>query len=1818
MSVWKSPILYVGITLVLLVLGLLGAPFIVDWNSYRSALEDYGGKLTGRQVTISGDISARIFPWPKLRLEDVSIANAEGAAVPHLVNAKAIEARMLLGSLISGYVEVSDIRVEKPVFALERLESGAASWWLAPRLNQGIPIGAERISVENLEIVDGRILLSDSRRGGTAQFDDFDAVLSSQTLLGPWKARGRLSYKGQVLDLGVSTGQHSAGAPLKFVIRLSPVDGPGLVYSFDGEYSATGEVPLAGTLRAEPYVAENGKRDSEARLKAVTFKSKLSLKENHVLLKDIEIAPADPQQLANLLTGEAAIELEQRISIRADLRAPKFDLDSVLGSGGREVLKSGAILEALSGIIDVLPEALDGRLVLNVGTLMAGGEKLEGARLEAELADRGLVVHELSTDMPGQTKGKFRGLFFTGTDRPQLSGDIEIESGNTREFLSWLMPEWKQAIADRWNGARGRLTFRSKLDHAPLNLRLSDSRITLDGSTVSGDMTLAGGEMASASLRLIVDRLDLDRYFTEGIKPVASESGLAPLAEAIGGAVARLGNLELLAEAQSILVNGVEARDVTADLSIAEDVLELRSIHVGDVGGAKLEIAALLNPSGEAETGSATVKIDAADPRPLLRLLGLIAPSTIGAPEPGWTREIAPLTAALTARGSITDANADLGIVLSGTAGGSNLSVSGTFAGSSADVRAGRLTMLADVTSPSARKLAAFFNLSGQADEQGTARLTLNAEGRIADGLQTMGELQAMGASAKFAGVLRDDGGGSLAGAEGRLTLDAADGDRWLRALGIPNPDPGARLRLDSGILISGEGAKLSDLKAWLGDEGYEGRVSFGQGRLDVAAKVRELSIPWLLTFALMPHDGEPVTSVKLFAPRPLGGAKATIAIDSDSMVLVPGVAVSGSHVRLNSDGERLELSLVGQGARGSQFRLAANIAREADELRIKGNLQGGFELSDIFLAPDGAPVIDSLVTFKSSFSGAGRSPAGLAAALSGMGDVTMPNGFVRGIDAASFASEFASSRTSRDVERLLRRGFTGSDLIFSGATGEITIADGTVTFGPVPFEAGEVTGSIKTIVELSSGEVDLGIDVGLRSLADIPPIEVVYAGSRDRLERTVDASELRARLSSAELRQNMEKLEQLQREQMELFAEEDRQAKAAGETAGENALREASQKNRARAEAAALERQKEDLRIAAKGEIDRERAELRRRAEIIAVQRKADAERAAAEAAEAARRLEKQRELEAFAEAQHRDELRRQAALAALQQKLDEQRRAAEAERRRQEEARKASEQARLRKLEELRRRADIQRKLEEERKEIEAELRRRQEEARFHKQEALRRQAEEAERLRRLEEERKVAEAERLRKLEEERKAAEAERRRLAAEAERQRQLEEEREAAKAELRRQEEERRAAEEALRRGEELQRLAEQEELKRQEELKKQAEEERLRKLEEQRLAAEAERLRKLEEERKAAEAERLRKLEEERLAAEAELRRKEEERRLAEEARLREEELKRQAEEAERQRKLEEERKSAEAERLRKLEEERKAAEAERLRKLEEERLAAEAELRRKEEERRLAEEARLREEELKRQAEEAERQRKLEEEKKAAEAERLRRLEEEKKAAEAERLRRLEEERKAAEAERVRRLEQEKKAAEAERIRQEELRKAQEAERRRLAEEERLRDLYFREMNNRELILHQQRAAAWALQDQRAKELAARRVIEDAQAKIEELLRANSADAPEPAPVETETISVPDGEAGPDLPPGEPLPIGEDGAGGPLILAPEDASATVDGERAEVSATPQSILPSASQPSLIERFQQFIRTPPASETKERAKIRKRQNFNR
>src|SRR5262245_65260407 len=119
MKLWKSPVLYFGIALVLAVVAAFIAPYVIDWGSYRVAIENYGSKVTGRQVTVSGEISGRLFPWPRLSIRDVKVANPSGSFLPNFITADEIDASMTLAGLLGGEIRVESIDIVRPVVAVE-------------------------------------------------------------------------------------------------------------------------------------------------------------------------------------------------------------------------------------------------------------------------------------------------------------------------------------------------------------------------------------------------------------------------------------------------------------------------------------------------------------------------------------------------------------------------------------------------------------------------------------------------------------------------------------------------------------------------------------------------------------------------------------------------------------------------------------------------------------------------------------------------------------------------------------------------------------------------------------------------------------------------------------------------------------------------------------------------------------------------------------------------------------------------------------------------------------------------------------------------------------------------------------------------------------------------------------------------------------------------------------------------------------------------------------------------------------------------------------------------------------------------------------------------------------------------------------------------------------------------------------------------------------------------------------------------------------------------------------------------------------------
>src|ERR1700761_8317128 len=121
----QTTLLGIGIAIILALVAALAAPFVVDWNQYRSAFEDEAGRLTGLTVHVNGAIDARILPSPMIKLRNVEFGAPDRA---QLLRAGTLELEVGLGPLFRGLVQASDVRIIAPVLNLGLDASGAIDW----------------------------------------------------------------------------------------------------------------------------------------------------------------------------------------------------------------------------------------------------------------------------------------------------------------------------------------------------------------------------------------------------------------------------------------------------------------------------------------------------------------------------------------------------------------------------------------------------------------------------------------------------------------------------------------------------------------------------------------------------------------------------------------------------------------------------------------------------------------------------------------------------------------------------------------------------------------------------------------------------------------------------------------------------------------------------------------------------------------------------------------------------------------------------------------------------------------------------------------------------------------------------------------------------------------------------------------------------------------------------------------------------------------------------------------------------------------------------------------------------------------------------------------------------------------------------------------------------------------------------------------------------------------------------------------------------------------------------------------------------------
>ncbi|MFN0190840.1 MAG: AsmA family protein [Aestuariivirga sp.] len=1138
MKVWKSPVLYLGVLLVLAVAGALAAPFVLDWDGYKPRLEAYGEKLTGRKVEIAGPIAVRLFPWPRLIADQVKIANIAGSEEPHILAAERVVVKFTPAALLNGTIKVEEIDIEKPAFVLERTEAGEVNWRLSPSEDIGKSRLLEQVQLDRISIKEGSLRFIDRRNGIDSGFRQMNFALAAPGIDGPWRARGTATHKSRAYEIGVNTGQHRVQEAFRFGFRVAPGDGSGVIVSFDGDYNGA---DVTGTTRIEPAASQDGKGDAEGALRPLVFVSKVKAGFDRIAFETIEIIPRDTPNAATLVSGNAAIVLGEKRGVSAELSAPRLDFDDLAGATTWLKIRNGDFLSLASGLFESMPEGLEVAGKFKVGLLRAGGENIENALIELSGNRDGLAIPNLTASLPGRSRFLFRGDFAPGPVGADLKGILSIEANDLRQVSGWLWPEGKEAIAATWTGDRGRLKLEGEAKASARQLQLRNARYELDGVPGTVSLDAAYGERPRFVLDLDAGSLDFDAYVPKGLSAFGGggEASFASVAAAIASA-AQARDLRVNAKLAGVRLNGVDAKEVAADFTSGEKGLQIRQFGIGSVNGAKLALNGLILKTVEGADGRIDFTAAAAMPQGLLRLLGIID----GDVAPAWVRALGstdlqgsiamqPGSGGSTSTIEVSGASGELrysgSATLSGLDGSTPITVSGT--GALQSVRSGEILRLIvpDHAGP-----------PGQA-----GRIVATVSGRLGENLASEIKADLYGATLQFSGKMKP--AADAFGAEGSFAASAGNAGEVWAAAGVPATAPAGSLNLRGNVKPAKGGVEITEVTGTVADVPVSGHLMVsGTGRIEGQLIAARLVLKDILSAAMMPWGPAQPSLATTFAPTPPFALSGEFWLKPQQLELYPGAAIAEAEVGWRADPFGTTLNAFGKDKDGRNFSLEIVSKPKGAGRAIAGELDGSIDLSKSLIATDGNPVASGELDLSFNFEGVGRSPSAVMTALNGSGNFELVGAGIAGVSPSSFSRVLEAANDATGLQAAFDALLQPVSYDLGDAQGKMSIRNGVMTLDPVRTTGPHADARLAPVLELRDDGIaaDIGLELLLKARPGLPAMELSYSGPPMALTRGTSMAELSSFLGYRILEKGVGELERLQAEQARLAAEEERTRK--------------------------------------------------------------------------------------------------------------------------------------------------------------------------------------------------------------------------------------------------------------------------------------------------------------------------------------------------------------------------------------------------------------------------------------------------------------------------------------------------------------------------------------------------------------------------------------------------------------------------------------------------------------------------------------------------
>lgn len=1122
-------------------MGALIGPFFVDWTAYRQIFEEEASKAIGHPVRVAGAADARFLPMPAITFSDVRVGESEGKALARIDE---ISVRMELMPLLRGEIQVTDLVAERPVVSAAIDDAGRLDWLLTT--DTRVAIDPDKVIFRRVQVLDGTMILVDGRRDNVWQLDDVNFEGNARSLLGPFRAEGGFTYEGQPNTFRVATGRTDDLGNLRVTMQASPLDAP-VSLALDGKLSNSEGGPVyEGTYTFSAYAAEE-EDDAPREEPPIRSQGRYSLTSADLELPEFLISMGPPS-LASTLEGTGRILFGDTPSFDMTLRTDQIDLDRSIGRGPTEPARPSQVSGLLGQLALATPTELGvaGRLRLDVGSIVLGGGIIEQLAFDASNDRGGWQIDKFEARFPGRTAFIASGRVARNkeTRTPQFDGLMRIASLEPGRFAVWARPD--QPVPGTPPPA---VQFEARTEFGREHLVLEEITGRLGNDALSGDLNLKTPLGARSQLELTInaERLDLDAI-NDLTRLLSGRDAVA--------AAAVTDNVSLNLHANQLVSEGVNARDVIVEASLADEVLELDRFQIDAVAGANITAIGRLEDVFTNPIGTMTAQLEAPDLSGLLQLttpylenLPIFEAITIATPA------LAPadLDIRFTSRKQPEGILANL--QLGGMAGGSPLSFKGEFNGRPDVMESGEVTFTLAADSEDSTRLLRQFAIPAEPTlEPIFGALSMSGQGSLDAGIFSSLVADLAGTRINAEGFIRPGQGAAL-GFDGSLTLNSRAINPLLQMAGITFA---GALQSELGLVedlpfelagqISLDGARMD---AEISTARIDGEAISGSGTLDLSDdtpslvgdfSTDRLSLPWLLSLGLGEDPfaiviDETIWSENPFTVTALRDLELAVGLRATELELSDRLVADDAGITLTARTGSLGVEVTDAGFAGGLLSALVNIRNTLGSVVMDGQLTlQEAALEELVWRPQGRASALGALNFSADFEGNGDNMKELVSSLTGGGTLLVENGEFRNINPLAFRRTMRAVDAGLELEeeKISAEFLNHIDdgvLPFNSAEGVFSIVSGAVRASSVSVDAGAASalggGTIDLINLLIESDWTLRMDPGTEAVVGAEPqIGISFGGTLENPEREIDVAALTGFLTVREFEREVERIE--------------------------------------------------------------------------------------------------------------------------------------------------------------------------------------------------------------------------------------------------------------------------------------------------------------------------------------------------------------------------------------------------------------------------------------------------------------------------------------------------------------------------------------------------------------------------------------------------------------------------------------------------------------------------------------------------------------------